>query len=83
MTKTHERLVDSRRHFVHDPLGDSGRMVDNPHFRNLQVGAEISMSVAAPGYGSITYRITRVDTDGAWGIVVKNTVRIMTAAEAR
>ncbi len=55
----------------------------NPHFRDFAVGEIVRYGVAAPGIGSIAYRITRIDAEGAWGQVVENTVRELTAAEVR
>jgi hypothetical protein len=74
-----ESLVDSRRHFVHE--GDGGRFVDNPHYASHVVGERVTHDVAAPGRGHVTYRITRVDESGAWGVVETSTVRDLTRGE--
>jgi len=48
-----------------------------------KVGNRITESSAAPGIGSITWEVTRIDERGIWGIVVENSIREMTPAEAR
>ena len=49
----------------------------------LTVGETIVESVAAPGIGKVSWKVTRVDRRGVWGVVTKNTVREMTAADAK
>jgi len=81
---TEEVLVDAREHYTfNDPDFPQGHLVVNEHYRNLLAGDTCRHDVAAPGYGHITYRITRTDEQGAWGIVIENTVRIASAGEER
>jgi hypothetical protein len=77
-----ELLIESREHFVFDEA-DVPRRVPNPYYRPLAPGALITQDVAAPGIGRATYRITRVDAAGAWGICVASTVRDLTIDEVR
>lgn len=49
----------------------------------LAVGQRVRHQVAAPGCGHVTRRVTRIDADGAWAVVVESTVRIMTIDEVR
>ena len=75
-------LVNCRMHFEFNEAGDGGRYVPNANYRNMVPGDTVTHSVAAPGIGNVSYRITDVDRFGAWGVVTRNTVRIMTAREA-
>jgi len=77
-----ERLVDAREHFVLDGNG-GGERVTNPDYQHRQVGDLVVHSVAAPGTGLVTYRITRLDNEGAWGVVVNNSVRDLTRADVQ
>lgn len=79
-----ESLVESRTHFdFNDPTHPAGVQVPNPLYRHLLPGDVVQYEVAAPGRGRITYRITRTDEQGAWGVMTANTVREMTAEEVR
>jgi hypothetical protein len=41
-----------------------------------QVGQQIRVDAAAPGYGHTIYRITEIDDQGnAWGVVVEDTIK--------
>lgn len=40
------------------------------------IGKTVTHFYAAPGTGSITYRITKHDASGAWGEVLRDTLRI-------
>jgi len=79
-----EVLVDSRQHYTfNDPDFPEGHLVRNAHYQHLLPGDICKHSVAAPGYGHVTYRITRTDEQGAWGVVIENTVRIARAEDER
>ncbi len=41
------------------------------------IGDDYTQWMAAPGTGKITYRITRIDGQGVWGIETNNTARIL------
>jgi hypothetical protein len=42
------------------------------------VGGTFHVEAGGPGCGSITYRITRIDAEGLWGVVARNTMRELT-----
>lgn len=70
-----------------EPCGDEGQMVPYALYdevmRNRHVGDELTFYAGAPGTGSITHRITRMDETGVYGVVVSNTIRELTPAEVR
>lgn len=69
-------LVESRWQY------DGKNRIDNlASIRKYQRGQKVVHYAGAPGTGSITYEIVRIDQDGAWGIIVSNTMRILTEAE--
>jgi hypothetical protein len=79
-----ERLVDSREHFTfNDPAHPTGVWVRNELYHHYLPGDVVRHDVAAPGIGHITYRIVRCDEQGAWGVVIDNTVRDLTPEETR
>ena len=47
-----------------------------------KIGEEVLYHVAAPGIGTVTYRITRIDEKGCyWGILIKDASRILDPSE--
>lgn len=42
----------------------------------LRPGDVVQHDVGAPGYGFLRYRVTRVDSDGAWGVRIGGYVRV-------
>jgi hypothetical protein len=49
---------------------------------DVKPGDTMRQPVAAPGIGTIVWRVTRIDKRGAWGVISENTAREMTATEA-
>lgn len=73
-----EKLIYPRQLWV------NGQKVDGAEYYGidtLAVGQLVTHSMAAPGTGHITYKVTRVDEQGAWGTVVEDTSRILTRRE--
>lgn len=50
---------------------------------NHEVGDVVLSHVAAPGTGSVEYRITRIEPDGIYGVLVSSTVRELEPWEVR
>ncbi|MHC4316115.1 MAG: LIM domain-containing protein, partial [Planctomycetota bacterium] len=46
-----------------------------------QLGDEVTYSVAAPGIGTFTYRITRINDKQYWGILISDNTRIQDPSE--
>jgi hypothetical protein len=46
-----------------------------------EVGESRSWAVAAPGIGRIKYRVTRIDSEGVWGVMIEDTTRILDPSE--
>lgn len=73
------------------PEGDErhgvvGREVPNELFDDLKTrpaGYKWRTWAGSPGTGSIVYELVRVDESGAYGRVVSNTVRELTASDVR
>lgn len=42
----------------------------------LKLGSRRTHHAGAPGVGHVTYAITRIDEEGAWGIEIENTMEI-------
>lgn len=56
------------------------RPLGNEHPK--KVGEEVLYQVAAPGIGTVMYRITRIDEKGCyWGILIKDASRILDPSE--
>ena len=49
--------------------------------KNDPVGTLLFHDVAAPGTGTITKKITKIDKTGVYGITIKSTVRELTLAD--
>lgn len=55
------------------PLGDESPKI---------VGDKVTYSVAAPGIGTVTYRIAAIDENGQyWGILIADNSRILDPSE--
>lgn len=76
-------LVEPAQHAVIDAVTETWSYVPNVSIEALRVGQEVTHFVAAPGYGRHTYRIVRIDEQGAWGVSLKNGVREFSAGSAR
>lgn len=51
--------------------------VDNkPQYDKYKAGDNITFDAGAPGIGKVTYKITRIDNKGVWGIEISNTIRV-------
>jgi len=61
--------------------GPDAKPVREERTIDCAVGEEVTHSASAPGTGKVTYRITRIDEEGAWGFVIANSVRELTVAE--
>jgi hypothetical protein len=46
-------------------------------------GHRYQAHVAAPGIGYREYKVTRIDRDGLWGVLLRDTVRELTADDVR
>lgn len=65
------------------PFGTE-RCIDSANGSSFVVGQTVSYDAAAPGIGRVIYKVTRVDDNGrAYGVLIENTMREMTAKEAR
>jgi hypothetical protein len=51
--------------------------------RNYVVGGTVTQHAGAPGIGSVTYEITRIDQTGVYGKEIENTIRELTPEEVR
>lgn len=70
-----EQLISSRKSWAQDPK-------DWKHRPELKKpGDTITVFAGAPGIGKWTYRITRTDEAGHWGIEIENTVRTLEPEE--
>jgi hypothetical protein len=47
-----------------------------PGVDKYKVGDSFRVAAATPGYGYFYYRITRIDSEGIWGIPTRNDVGI-------
>lgn len=66
---------------------DGARSVRVPYdlyvdHKNDPTGTKLVHHVAAPGYGHVTYEVTRVNGAGVWGRVVENRSGVFTSAES-
>ena len=52
-------------------------------YGHYRAGQPFCVYAAAPGTGSWVYRITRLDAAGIWGVLVCDSVRILTPGEVR
>lgn len=65
--------------------GDGKRVISSVYeeWSKCQPGEEVCVSAAAPGTGRTVYRITRVTDKAVFGVIIDDTVRILSPCETR
>ena len=65
------------------PSDPDDTLFSGAEYLHLKAGDTVVTSAAAPGIGQTVYRITFVDSRGAWGHVESSTVRELRPSEVR
>ena len=76
-----ERLMLPR--FSYSYSAENGSVRVETGLPAVKPGDTMREAVAAPGIGTVTWRVTRVDKRGMWGVITENAAREMTPAEAK
>lgn len=69
----------------YEKLGQRGDMFeyrDTQLLSDYEVGDHIIIDAGAPGYGSVTYKVTEVNELGVFGNVINNNIQIFDPEEA-
>jgi hypothetical protein len=80
--KTETRQVEHCLYY-NDPHNSGARALYESAVGCVRVGDVVSFSVAAPGVGRVTYRVTTMDDKGIYGVVVNSTVRELRPSEVQ
>jgi len=73
--------ADAGGELLYPPTVYDGEGNEHPYsiyydtMKNYSVGDTVTSSAAAPGYGKISHRITRMDDTGVYGVETENTIQ--------
>jgi len=63
--------------------GEGERILSSVYaeWSKCEIGETVGVSAAAPGTGRTLYKITRITDEGVYGVIIEDTVRILSPAE--